>query len=235
MVQVTFKVRRFNPETDEKPYWQEAQLDVPDTERVVDVLRLLKGKHEGWSGLAFRASCVHGICGSDAMLINGINRLACKTLVRDVGTSITVEPIKGLPVKRDLLVDMEPFFASYKALKPWLITNGSAPQKERLQSPEDREVFDDTTKCILCGACTTSCPSFWANGEFLGPATIVNAHRFIFDSRDQGSKERLEILNQKNGIWRCRTIFNCTDACPRDIQITKAIGQVKKAIMFGKA
>lgn len=235
MVQVTFKVRRFNPETDEKPYWQEATVDVPDTERVVDVLRLLKGKEQGWSGLAFRASCVHGICGSDAMLINGINRLACKTLVKDVGTSITVEPIKGLPVKRDLIVDMEPFFASYKSLKPWLINTTPAPPRERFQTHEDREIFDDTTKCILCGACTTSCPSFWANGEFLGPATIVNAHRFIFDSRDQGTKERLEILNQKNGVWRCRTIFNCTDACPRDIQITKAIGQVKKAIMFGKA
>ena len=235
MVQITFKVRRFNPETDEKPYWMEASLDVEDTERVVDVLRLLKGKFPGWSGLGFRASCVHGICGSDAMLINGINRLACKTLVKDVGSSITVEPIKGLPVKRDLIVDMEPFFNSYKSLKPWLINDTPVAGKERLQSPEDREVYDDTTKCILCGACTTSCPSFWANGEFLGPATIVNAHRFIFDSRDKGAAERLAILNQKNGVWRCRTIFNCTDACPRDIQITKAIGQVKKAIMFGKA
>jgi succinate dehydrogenase / fumarate reductase, iron-sulfur subunit len=152
--------------------------------------------------------------------------------MRDVGDTCTIEPMMGFRVIKDLVVDMEPFFAQYRSVLPYLIIDSRPPDRERLQSVEDRERFDDTTKCILCAACTTSCPSFWANEEFVGPAAIVNAHRFIFDSRDEASAQRLEILNAREGVWRCRTIFNCTEACPREIKITRAIGEVKKAILY---
>ncbi|MFQ3568565.1 MAG: succinate dehydrogenase iron-sulfur subunit [Aggregatilineales bacterium] len=235
-MEVTFRIRRFNPEVPgkNKPYWQEFTLrDVDETDRVLELLHRIKWEQDGT--LTLRRACAHGICGSDAMRINGVNKLACKVLVRDVGTKIQVEPILGLPVLKDLVVDMEPFFAHYRAVMPYFINDTPLPTdgRERLQSPEDREKFDDTTKCILCAACTTSCPSFWANGQYVGPAAIVQAHRFIFDSRDQAAKERLEILGEPNGVWRCRTIFNCTPACPRDIQVTRAIGEVKLAIRKG--
>jgi succinate dehydrogenase / fumarate reductase iron-sulfur subunit len=163
-----------------------------------------------------------------------VNRLACKTLVKDVGKgTVTVEPLLGLPLIKDLIVDMEPFFEHYESVMPYLINDEPPPLKERLQSPQERERFDDTTKCILCAACTTSCPSFWSNNRYVGPAAIVNAHRFIFDSRDRAAAERLRILSDQFGVYRCHTIFNCTLACPREIQITKAIGEVKKAIATG--
>ena len=170
------------------------------------------------------------------MRINGRNRLACKALLKDLnpGKPITVEPIKGLPVEKDLVVDMEPFFQSYREVMPFLVTTGHEPTRERIQSQADRERFDDTTKCILCAACTTSCPSFWANDDFVGPAAIVNAHRFIFDSRDDAAGERLERLNDREGVWRCRTIFNCSEACPRGIEVTKAIQEVKRALLARK-
>jgi succinate dehydrogenase / fumarate reductase iron-sulfur subunit len=135
-------------------------------------------------------------------------------------------------VVKDLVVDMDGFFDAYKSVKPYLIADDAPSGRERLQSPEDRERFDDTTKCILCAACTTACPITWTNEQFVGPAAIVNAHRFIFDSRDQGQTERLRILNTQSGVWRCRTIFNCTDACPRGIEVTKAIEDVKRALLF---
>ncbi|MFQ5927681.1 MAG: 4Fe-4S dicluster domain-containing protein, partial [Terriglobia bacterium] len=133
----------------------------------------------------------------------------------------------------DLVVDMEAFFAKYRALKPYLITSDFDPEKERLQSPTERQRYDDTTKCILCAACTTACPVFWSNSDYAGPAAIVNAHRFLFDSRDAAATERLALLGERDAVWRCRTIFNCVAACPRDIDITRAIGEVKKAILFG--
>ncbi len=231
-MQVTLKVYRYNPEKDKKPHYDTFTLEADPTERVLDLMERIKGLQDGT--LTFRRSCAHGVCGSDAMRINGMNRLACKTLVQDVGKRITVEPILGLPVIKDMIVDMEPFFENYRSVMPYFINNDPPPNKERLQSPEERERFDDTTKCILCAACTTACPSFWANGKYVGPSAIVNAHRFIFDSRDQAAKERLEILAGQFGVYRCRTIFNCTVACPREIQITKAIGEVKEAIATGK-
>jgi succinate dehydrogenase / fumarate reductase iron-sulfur subunit len=146
-----------------------------------------------------------------------------------------VEALKGLPLEKDLVVDMEPFFASYREVQPFLQANSTPPKgRERLQSAADRARFDDTTKCILCAACTSSCPVFWTDGQYFGPAAIVNAHRFIFDSRDDAANVRLDILNDKEGVWRCRTTFNCTDACPRGIQVTQAIAEVKQAIMRGK-
>ena len=231
---VTLFVRRYNPEDGREPYWQDFDVTVHGTDRVLDALHKIKWDIDG--SLTFRRSCAHGVCGSDAMRINGRNRLACKTLIKDLDMSapIYVEPIKGLEVEKDLVVDMNPFYQAYRDIKPFLIASDK-PEKERLQSAEDRERFDDTTKCILCAACTTSCPVFCTDGQYFGPAAIVNAHRFIFDSRDEAAEVRIDILNDKEGVWRCRTTFNCTEACPRGIQVTKAIAEVKQAIMRGRA
>jgi succinate dehydrogenase / fumarate reductase iron-sulfur subunit len=229
---VTLKVKRYDPEKDRKPHWEEFTVRVEETDRVLDALHKARWEHDG--SLSFRRSCAHGVCGSDAMVINGANALACIELVKDVGHKITLEPIRGLPVIKDLVVDMEPFFAQYRAVLPYLINNDDPGYRERLQSPEDRARFDDTTKCILCAACTTACPIYWGNDSYVGPAAIVNAHRFIFDSRDEGSAQRLDILNEKSGVWRCRTAFNCSEACPRGIKVTRAIEEVKRAILLDR-
>jgi succinate dehydrogenase / fumarate reductase iron-sulfur subunit len=233
-MQLTLKVCRYNPETDKGFRYETFTVEAEPTDRVLDVLELVKGHHDG--SLAFRRSCAHGVCGSDAMRINGRNSLACKTLVREVGAHITIEPLLGLKVLKDLIVDMEPFFDNYRKMLPYFINDSQLPAdgKERIQSPQQRARFDDTTKCILCAACTTACPSFWASDEYYGPAAIVNAHRFIFDSRDQGAAQRLQVLSETSGVTRCHTIYNCTNACPRGIQITRAIGEVKMAMVTGK-
>ena len=229
-MRVQFRIKRFDPATDQKPYFKDYEVELEPTDRVLDGLNEIKWYQDGT--LTYRRSCAHGVCGSDAMRINGRNRLACTLLVRDAGNKLTIEPLLGLPIIKDLVVDMEPFFKKYRDIKPYLINDDPEPTRERTQSPEQRAVFDDTTKCILCAACTTSCPPFWANKEFVGPAAIVNAHRFIFDSRDQGASDRLDILNEKSGVWRCRTAFNCSNACPRGIKITEAIEEVKRAILY---
>jgi succinate dehydrogenase / fumarate reductase iron-sulfur subunit len=231
---VTLRIQRFNPEVDGEAHYEDYQVLAHATDRVLDALHQIKWEQDG--SLSFRRSCAHGVCGSDAMRINGKNRLACKTLIKDVNPDkpITVEPIKGLPVEKDLIVDMEPFFDAYREVMPFLVSNGNEPTRERLQSQADKDRFDDTTKCILCAACTTSCPVFWTDGQYFGPAAIVNAHRFIFDSRDDAAEQRLEILNDKEGVWRCRTTFNCTEACPRGIQVTQAIQEVKRALLTRK-
>jgi succinate dehydrogenase / fumarate reductase iron-sulfur subunit len=231
-VRLTLRIRRYNREVRQDPWWDEFAVNMEPTDRLLDALHAVKWYHDG--SLSLRRSCGHGICGSDAMLINGRNALACKILVRDVAPKVTVEPIRGLPVLKDLIVDMDPFFQGYERMLPYLINDEEPPDRERRQSPEERERYDDTTKCILCAACTTSCPIFWGDGEYVGPAAIVNAHRFIFDSRDQGAGERLDVLADRTGVFRCRTIFNCTDACPRGIKVTKAIQEVKRAIMFDR-
>ncbi|MEU4394100.1 succinate dehydrogenase iron-sulfur subunit [Kribbella sp. NPDC023855] len=229
---VKVKILRYNPEVLDESEWKTYSVTLLPGDRVLDALHKIKWEQDGT--LTFRRSCAHGVCGSDAMRINGRNRLACKTLIKDLNPEkeITVEPIKGLPVLKDLVVDMEPFFDAYRAIMPFLVTDGHEPSRERIQSQADRERFDDTTKCILCAACTTSCPVFWSDGQYFGPQAIVGAHRFIFDSRDEGTEQRLEILNDKEGVWRCRTTFNCTDACPRGIEVTKAIQEVKRALIF---
>lgn len=239
-MQVDLRVRRFNPEQDKKPWWGEYTIeDVIPSESVLDVLHRVKWTIDGT--LTLRRSCAHGVCGSDAMRINGANALACKLLVKNLAkdgsdtVKIQVEPLLGLQVLKDLIVDMEPFFDHYRSVMPYFVNDNPVPEngRERLQSQEDRAKFDDTTKCILCAACTTSCPSFWANSRYVGPAAIVQAHRFVFDSRDQAYQERLDVLSEPFGVWRCRTIFNCTSACPREIEVTKAIAEVKNAISFG--
>ena len=231
---VTLIIRRFNPEVDAEPHWQDFDVEMYPTDRILDALHKIKWEQDG--SLTFRRSCAHGVCGSDAMRINGRNRLACKVLIKDLDITkpIYVEAIKGLPLEKDLIVDMEPFFESFKAVQPFLVA-GNKPKdgKERIQTVAQRERFDDTTKCILCAACTASCPVFWTDGQYFGPAAIVNAHRFIFDSRDENAAVRLDILNDKEGVWRCRTTFNCTEACPCGIQVTQAIAEVKQAMLRG--
>jgi succinate dehydrogenase / fumarate reductase, iron-sulfur subunit len=229
---VKLEILRFDPEKDREPHFQSYTVQAEPMNTVLACLHSIKWYQD--SSLALRRSCAHGVCGSDAMLINGHNALACKALVRDLKQPIRVEPLRGLPMVKDLVVDMDTFFDGYLAVKPWLITDDKErePERERIQSPEDRQRFDDTTKCILCAACTTSCPIFWADEQYVGPAAIVNAHRFIFDSRDAGGRERLEILSQKDGAFKCRTAFNCTSACPRGIKVTRAIQEVKQAALF---
>jgi succinate dehydrogenase / fumarate reductase, iron-sulfur subunit len=229
---ITLRIRRFNPEVRPDPWWDEFVLDMEPTDRILDALHEVKWRHDGT--LALRRSCAHGICGSDAVVINGKNDLACKVLVKDVAPKATIEPIRGLRVLKDLIVDMDAFFDGYRKMLPYLINDEPTTDRERLQSPEERERFDDTTKCILCAACTTSCPIFWGDDGYVGPAAIVNAHRFIFDSRDRGARQRLQILADRSGAFRCRTVFNCTEACPRGIKVTKAIQEVKRGIMFDR-
>lgn len=239
-MQAQLRIRRFNPETDKKPTWGEFTLDdVNDSDSVLDLLHRIKWEQDGT--LTLRRSCAHGVCGSDAMRINGANALACKMLVQrlkkgDGHVSIQVEPILGMSVIKDLVVDMEPFMDHYRSVIPYFVNDTPAPEdgRERRQSIADRARFDDTTKCILCACCTSSCPSFWANGKYVGPAAIVTAHRFIFDSRDTAGGDRLQIMSDSFGVWRCRTVFNCTNACPREIEVTKAIAEVKVAITSGE-
>ena len=229
-MQVELRILRYDPERDTKPHEERYLVQSDPMDRVLDLLHKVKYEQDGT--LTFRRSCAHGVCGSDAMLINGRNRLACKIRVDQLGKKvITVAPLPGLPLVKDLVVDMEAFFEKFRSVQPYLQTTDLPPIRERLQSAEDRTRFDDTTKCILCAACTSSCPSFWAQPSYVGPAAIVNAHRFIFDTRDDAAEERLEILADKDGVWRCRTIFNCTDACPRGIHITQAILEVSSRIV----
>jgi len=226
---VELRIRRFNPEADAEPHWETYALQAEPSDRVLDLLHQVKWFQDGT--LTFRRSCAHGVCGSDAMLINGRNQLACAVLVRDAGASISVEAMRGLPVVKDLLVDQEGFWEKYRSVMPYLV-NDEIPEdgKERRQSPAERAVFEDTSRCILCAACTTACPVFWTNPDYVGPAAIVNAHRFIFDSRDTAHAERLEIMADADGVWRCRTVFNCVEACPRGINVTRAIMEVTGAI-----
>ena len=228
-MEVQLRVLRFDPERDAASHWEAYTVEAEPSDRVLDLLHRVKWYQDGT--LTFRRSCAHGVCGSDAMLINGRNRLACEVLVKETGSKVSVEPVRGSRVIKDLLIDLDGFWEKYRSVMPFLV-NDEVPEdgKERRQSPAERERFDDTSKCILCGACTTACPSFWSNPDYVGPAAIVNAHRFIFDSRDHATEERLEIMADADGVWRCRTIFNCVEACPRGINITGAIMEVTRAI-----
>ncbi len=246
---IELRVFRFNPDIDQKPHFDLFSLDMDPNERILDALEVVRDMMDG--SVAYRRSCAHAVCGSCAMRVNGRNALACKLLIKDVQEAkfsravknpqamritramrITLEPLLGLTVLKDLVVDMDPFFEHFNSVSPYFINEQPLPQdgRERLQSPQERERFDDTTKCILCAACTTACPSFWANSRYVGPAAIVNAHRFIYDSRDRGAITRLRALDGLDGIWRCRTAFSCSEACPRDIHITRAIAEVKQAM-----
>ncbi|MFP4376561.1 MAG: succinate dehydrogenase iron-sulfur subunit [Spirochaetales bacterium] len=233
-MKINLDIQRYNPETDKEPHMQNFEVEVEPTDRVLDALMDIKRNVDG--SLGFRRSCAHGVCGSDAMVINGKNGLACKTLIQDVtseeGATITIEPARHMEVQRDLMVKQDQFFGNYKAVKPFFVADESkpAPEKEYIQSVEEREKFDDPTKCILCGACYSACPILDDNPHFIGPAAIVQASRFVFDSREKGLEPRLDILDQPNGVWACENHFECTRACPRDIKVTKMINFTKRAI-----
>lgn len=229
----TVRISRYDPERDDSPRWETYHVEADPMGRVLDVL--LRIKWEQNPTLALRFSCAHGVCGSDAMRINSFDRLACKTLVRTIeDDTLTIEPLLALPVIKDLVVDMKPFFDHYKSVMPYLV-NDDPPTTELLQSPEGRARYDDTAKCILCAACTAACPPLWHGQRYVGPAAIVNAHRFLFDSRDRATGERLEIMNDGDGAWRCRKVFNCTGAYLCGINLTKAIIEVQPALLTGSA
>ena len=234
---IILKVQRFNPGKDDRPYFQEYTVEAGPNERLLDALMSVKRFQDG--SLGFRKSCAHGVCGSDAMRINGKDGLACKTLIKEVaqkeGDTITVEPLRYLPVQRDLIVDQKSFFEKYRSVKPFLINDEPVVEKERIQSQEERMRFDDTTNCILCAACYSACPIPKGLPSFLGPAAIAQAFRFLADSRDRGLKERLPVLDRPGGVWACENHFECTKCCPRSILITKRINQTKKMIEKHKA
>lgn len=225
-----FSIYRYNPETDEKPYMQDYDLDIRAGEMMLlDALIQIKAIDDT---LSLRRSCREGVCGSDAMNINGRNGLACITPLSDLKEPIELRPLPGLPVIRDLIVDMEPFFRQYHSIKPYLINNDPPPETERLQSPEDRAELDGLYECILCACCTTSCPSFWWNPDkFVGPAGLLQAWRFISDNRDKATSERLDDLEDPYRLFRCHSIMNCVDVCPKGLNPTEAIGKIKSLMV----
>jgi succinate dehydrogenase / fumarate reductase iron-sulfur subunit len=231
-MKVILKIQRFNPDTDEAPYVQRYEVEANPNERLLDALMQVKRFQDG--SLGFRKSCAHGVCGSDAMRINGKDGLACKTLIKDVATqdgdTVMVEPLRFLPVQRDLIVDQAEFFRKYRSIKPFLINDEPVAEKERLQSQEERLAFDDTTNCILCASCYSACPVMEERPAFLGPAAIAQAYRFNADTRDRGFGERLGVLDNSDGVWPCQNHFKCTKSCPRSILITKRINQTKRMI-----
>ena len=221
-----FSVYRFNPDVDKKPYMQDYNIELEDSDQMLlDALLRIKDFDDT---LSLRKSCREGVCGSDSMNINGKNGLACVTKLSDLEEPVVLRPMPGLPVIRDLVVDMTQFFEHYNSVKPYLINNDAPPETERLQSPEDRAKLDGLYECILCGACTTSCPSFWWNPEtFVGPAGLMQAYRFMADSRDQAMEERLENLEAPERLYRCHNIMNCVDVCPKKLNPSLAIAKIK--------
>jgi len=229
----TFRIFRFNPEKDRQPRYDTFTVAVQDGWTILDALNEIKWRQDGT--LSYRRSCRHGICGSCAMMINGKNELACEKQISTLKGEITVAPLKGFPIVRDLLIDQEHFFENLRLVRPWLIARTPPPtDKERLQSPEDRKVLDGTWECILCGACTSSCPAFWDNDNFLGPAALLKAYRYVADTRDEGLDERLQALDSKHGVWRCHTIFNCVEACPKSLNPTQGIVELRRRLMREK-
>jgi len=222
-----FSIYRFNPDEDLDPYMQDYDIALEDGDRMLlDALVRIKALDES---LSLRKSCREGVCGSDAMNINGKNGLACITKLSDLEEPVVLRPLPGLPVIRDLVVDMTQFFAHYNSIKPYLINNDAPPEKERLQSPEDRAKLDGLYECILCGACTTACPSFWwAPDKFVGPAGLLQAYRFLSDSRDQATEERLDNLEAPERLYRCHNILNCVDVCPKKLNPALAINRIKE-------
>jgi len=223
---VKVKVLRYSPGTDKKPHWQNYDVKIEEDATILDVLNEIHWNMDGT--LAYRRSCRSAICGSCAMKVNGRNVLACETpLYAFKGKKLTIEPLPGFKIIKDLVVDLDEFFAKLERIKPYLILDKPVPDKEFHQSPGEFEQIRDVVNCILCAACTSSCPSLWANNDYLGPAALLKAYRFIFDSRDDGTDERLDIIDDRNGIWRCHVIFNCMEACPKDIKITEYLSRLK--------
>ncbi len=230
MANMRFSVYRYDPERDEQPYMKEYEVaDLAPDMMLLDALLRIKAQDES---LSFRRSCGEGVCGSDALNINGHNGLACITPLKTLKEPVEVRPIPGLPVIRDLVVDMEPFYRQYRAVKPYLIVKDPVPEVEFRQAPAARDKLDGLYECILCGCCSTACPSFWWNPDkFLGPAALLQACRFLSDSRDQATEERLDELEDAYKLFRCHTIMNCVDACPKGLNPTEAIGRIKQMMV----
>lgn len=224
-----FLISRYNPETDKEPYLKEYDIEVPRGMMLRDALLEIKRLDESF---AFRHSCGEGVCGSDGVNVNGTNKLACVTRVSDLAEPITVRPFPGMPIIRDLVVDMNQFYQQYKAVKPWLTRHEPDPEQEIPQTPAERDKLDGLYECILCGCCSTSCPSFWWNPDkFRGPAALLQAYRFIADSRDQATEERLHELEGPYKLFRCHTIMNCMQVCPKGLNPTKAIGKIRQMML----
>jgi len=228
---VKFEIYRYDPDKDERPYMQKLEVELQPTDKML-LDAILRIKNDVDDSLALRRSCREGVCGSDAMNINGKNGLACTTNLLDLKEPIVLRPLPGLPVVRDLIVDMTHFFDQYHSIKPYLINDQIPPEKERLQTPEAREELDGLYECILCACCSTSCPSFWWNPDkFVGPAGLLQAYRFIADSRDEATGERLDNLEDPYRLFRCHTIMNCTDVCPKGLNPSLAISKIKELLV----
>ncbi len=229
---IRFSIYRFNPDKDSKPYMQDYQLDesrLEGRQMLLDAILLLKEQDES---LSFRRSCREGVCGSDAMNINGSNGLACITPLSSLKQPIRLNPLPGMPVIRDLIVDMEPFYRQYRTIKPWLMNDEPEPEIERLQSDEERKKLDGLYECILCGCCSTACPSFWWNPDkYLGPAALLQSYRFLVDSRDKATNERLDELEDPFRLFRCHSIMNCAEACPRELNPALAIHNIRQMLL----
>lgn len=224
--EILIKIQRYDPQKDTKPAWKSYNIRVQKDWTILNILNHIRWNIDGT--LAYRRSCGSAICGSCAMQVNGQNVLTCKTpFIQFKKNKLNIKPLPGFDIIKDLVVDMDPFFDTIHRIKPYLITDKPLPDKEFLQNPESYEAIRESILCILCGACTSACPSLWANKNFLGPASLLKAYRYIFDSRDDAASLRLEILNGKNGLWRCHTIFNCMEACPKNINITEFISRLK--------
>ncbi|HXN15953.1 MAG TPA: succinate dehydrogenase iron-sulfur subunit [Usitatibacter sp.] len=225
-----FRIQRFDPDKDAKPYMQDYEVEMGAADRMLlDALIRIKASDDT---LSLRRSCREGVCGSDAMNINGRNGLACITKLVDLAEPVVIKALPGLPIIRDLIVDMTHFFAQYHSVQPYLINNDPPPEKERLQSPTERAELDGLYECILCACCSTACPSFWWNPDkFVGPAGLLNAYRFIADSRDEAANARLDNLEDPYRLFRCHTIMNCVDVCPKGLNPTLAIGKIKELLV----
>ncbi len=231
---VVFKIFRYDPEKDKAPYYKDYEVTITRTGMMVlDGLNQIKWEQD--PTLTYRRSCREGVCGSDGMNINGVNTVSCMSHIEDYNSNVlTIKPLAGFPIIKDLVCDFEDFLNKYYVVKPYLIEKTPPPGRERLQSIEDRKKLDGLYECILCGCCSSSCPSYWADPDYLGPSAMLNAARYVFDTRDEGSDERLDAVNSVHGVWRCHTILNCISACPKELNPTKAIAELQKEILKRK-
>ncbi len=228
------KIFRFDPQKDQEPYYQNFEIEADPLDRILDCLNRIRWEQD--STLSFRWSCGHGVCGSDGMRINGICGLPCQKLVRSFKEEILIEPLPVFKVVKDLIVDLDPFFEKYHSIKPYLITKTASPDQERIQLPDQQHLLEEAIRCILCACCTASCPINQnpKTEAYVGPAALVRAFRYLFDSRDEGSEERTALLDRPDGVWGCQTKWKCTEVCPKEIPVTKEIGQIKKRIYDAK-
>ncbi|WP_022850574.1 succinate dehydrogenase iron-sulfur subunit [Limisalsivibrio acetivorans] len=231
MKKVTFEIFRYDPDKDNEAYYQTYEVEIRRAGYLMlDALNQIKWEQD--PTLTYRRSCREGVCGSDGLNVNGVNMLSCMTKVEDLNSDhIIVQPLPGMNVMRDLVTDVDDFFNKFITVKPYLIRKSPTPDKEFYQSPEDRKLLDGLYECIACGCCSSSCPSYWADAKYLGPNAFLRAWRYLADSRDEGAEERLPILNDQHGVWRCHTIYNCVEACPKELNPTDAIVKIRKMLL----